>query len=162
MAERGWAYQHVVEGDFRFDRVWRNLPGGRLMLHVLEPNESTFWHPHAQALEVWVLGPGPYEVSFGVERLTSGVSYPQEVATVVCQGPFYYRIASCPSATNMHTVRTHGPCVSVVLQHIDGDPKPALPPAPEDRILALWSVDDWIRKIRPFVAQLKVSATTER
>jgi hypothetical protein len=60
--KKRWVYQRVQEGEgsFAFDRYWQELDDGvRLHAHLFTmPTKKLFWHRHAVAIAVFVLGPG--------------------------------------------------------------------------------------------------------
>lgn len=107
----GWRSLDVDYHPPRVERVYRDLDGVRVYLHVIHPCERSeaLFHPHPWPSAMRVLA-GRYEMGVGTG---SGEMAPRAAATIVAEGPFEYEMVD---PDGWHWVRpVGGPSLSVMV-----------------------------------------------
>ncbi len=119
-SSEGWTYQDITEGDWGFDRIWRNVvlpaPTPRTAtpqlvrvcchVHTANPNATLFWHQHNSAIAVLGLGVGSYEL-----RTRSSIDGPEVRSITQSNSIVAYEM----QPGSWHAVRTHGTYVTITL-----------------------------------------------
>jgi hypothetical protein len=128
-----WTYQHVVERDFAFDRLWRNIGAFRCAIHRFDRG-SGFMHPHPWMLAVRVLGPGRYTMRIAHDPYVEDVhAADPPLAGMVVEGVDRYAILR---RDVWHAVEVDGLCYTIMVATSTVPEPVPVAPTPVDRLAA--------------------------